>query len=175
MGFPGSPFMNHWFQNFLHEHAEPIHMNHFVVAFSIGASLAGLITAVIFYIVSPVIPEKLSRKSWVLYTASKNKLWFDEIYQNTIIKWFKALANLSFEFDTRFIDRTVNEIAAKTVWASRVKAWVDQYIVDGAVNGIGFVTRMTSSVFRFIQTGFIHNYLFVIVLGVIVILYTTVH
>jgi NADH-quinone oxidoreductase subunit L len=174
IGLPGSPWLHNWFQSFLHGSHEAIGMNTFVMAVSITVSALGLLIAFVFYLVKPAIPKRLAENFGILYSASKNKLWFDEIYQATVIRWFKGFANLAFKFDVNVIDRTVNEVGLKTVWTAKVKNWFDQYIVDGTVNGVGFVTRMASAMLRFVQTGFVSNYLFVIVLGIVVIIFATI-
>ena len=172
IGLPGSPWMHHWFQNFLSAHPEELHMNSFVMTISIATSVIGLATAFVFYIVNPAIPERFAKKNWFLYAASQNKLWIDEIYQATFIRWFKQIATIAFQFDTNVVDRTVNEVGLKTVLISRIKGWIDQYIVDGLVNLTGWLTRKISAVLRLVQTGYIHNYLFFLLLGVLIIMYS---
>ena len=172
MGLPGSPWMHHWFQNFIGGHTGEIHMNSFVVTLSIATSVLGFLIAFFLYVIATNVPKKLAQKFWLLYAASNHKLWFDEIYQTTVIRWFKALAGGAYEFDQRIIDRGVNEVGFKTVLVSRIKNWIDQYIVDGLVNLTGWIVRTISSVLRLIQTGYIHNYLFFLVLGLLIIVYT---
>jgi NADH-quinone oxidoreductase subunit L len=47
-------------------------------------------------------------------------------------------------------------------------AWVfDAKIIDGAVNGVGWLVRETSLGFRKLQTGFVRNYALGIVLGTV--------
>ena len=172
IGLPGSPWMHHWFQNFLAAgHPEEIGMNSFVVTISIATSVAGFLTAFALYVLKPELPKRFAKKYWVLYEASKNKLWIDEFYQATVIGWFKAVSKNAFVFDAEVIDRTVNEVGLKTISVSRIKNWIDQYIVDGLVNLTGWTVRKISAVLRLIQTGYIHNYLFVLLLGLLVIVF----
>ncbi len=171
IGLIGSPLMNHWYQNFLSHHGE-IHMNFFVLTISIATSAAGLGLAYVFYIAKTHLPAQLARKFWLFYDASRNKLWLDEIYQATVIRWFKQLASVAFRFDEAVIDRGVNEVGFKTILVSKVKNWIDQYIVDGLVNLTGWFARRASAVLRLVQTGYIHNYLLVLLLGVLIIAYT---
>ena len=171
IGLPGSPWMHHWFQNFLAGHPEEIGMNSFVVTISIATSVAGFLTAFALYVLKPELPKRFAKKYWVLYEASKNKLWIDEFYQATVIGWFKAVSKNAFVFDAEVIDRTVNEVGLKTISVSRIKNWIDQYIVDGLVNLTGWTVRKISAVLRLIQTGYIHNYLFVLLLGLLVIVF----
>jgi NADH-quinone oxidoreductase subunit L len=171
IGFPGSPFMHHWFQNFISQHHEEIQMNSFVVSLSIATSVIGFLIAFIFYIIKTEIPVKLAEKYWLIYAASKNKLWIDEFYQATVINWFKKLSYLSFRFDEGIIDRIVNEVGWKSLATARIKGWIDAYIVDGLVNLIGWLTEKTSSILRYVQTGYIHHYLFFMILGLLIIVY----
>ena len=172
IGLIGSPWMHHWFQNFLSTHHEEIHMNSFVVTLSIASSMIGLLVAFVFYIMSPHIPKRFAKKYWFLYDASRNKLWLDEIYQATFICWFKKAANVSYRFDAEVIDRGVNEVGLKTILISRIKNWIDQYIVDGLVNLTGWFTRQTSALLRLMQTGYIHHYLFFLLFGILIIVCT---
>ena len=166
IGLPGSPYMNHWFQNFIQGgHAEGIHAVPFVVQCSIGAGAAGIVLALLFYLVVPKVPEFLAKIFKPLYLLSSNKFWIDELYQATIIKLTWNLGRWLFGFDQKVIDGAVNQTAIQTMNLSALKQWFDQYVVDGAVNGVGFVTQATSNLARKIQTGLIQNYLFILVLG----------
>jgi len=75
------------------------------------------------------------------YEASKNKLWFDEFYDATIVKPFKMLARGLFEIADRFIIDTV------------------------AVNGAAFVVSLFSRLSRWVQNGQVQRYLSGLVVG----------
>src|SRR4051794_11951432 len=77
-----------------------------------------------------------------LYRASLNKWWFDELN------------------DLLFI-RIGGRIAA-FLW------WFDRAIIDGAVNGVGLLTRDAGGGLRRIQTGRVQNYALGIALGLLV-------
>jgi NADH-quinone oxidoreductase subunit L len=77
-----------------------------------------------------------------LYRASFNKWWFDDLN------------------DLLFI-RIGGRIAA-AMW------WFDRTVVDGTVNGVGSVTRITGGRLRRIQTGRVQNYALGIAIGLIV-------
>ena len=49
-------------------------------------------------------------------------------------------------------------------------AWVDQNVVDGAVNGAAFGVRSLAGVLRKAQTGFVRNYALSIGVGVVALL-----
>jgi NADH-quinone oxidoreductase subunit L len=50
---------------------------------------------------------------------------------------------------------------------SKIKRWFDIYIVDGAVNGVGWVTQWESRNLRRVQSGHVQEYALAILLGVI--------
>jgi len=54
---------------------------------------------------------------------------------------------------------------------SRQGLWpFDDYVVDGAVNGMARLTQGISGVLRRLQTGVVQNYALAIVLGVVVVI-----
>ena len=169
-GFPGSPFMHHWFQSFIGEH-ELIEPNYGLMLLSIAVALAGMLLAAYFYLKKQDLPGLVAGKLKPLYLASSNKLWFDEIYGATFVKLFDRLAHGLFRFDQQVVDGAVNGSATLAIYASKIKNWIDQYIVDGAVNMVGWITRTASSVLRLFQTGFIHNYLFYVFVGILAMIF----
>ena len=90
-------------------------------------------------------PERvraLSARAPFLYRASLNKWWFDELNDLLFIRiggWF-----------------------AHALW------WFDRTIIDGAVNGIGTLTRSSGSGLSRVQTGRVQNYALGIAVGLIV-------
>jgi NADH-quinone oxidoreductase subunit L len=168
LGLAGSPFLHHWFQTFisLGHHGE-ISTNVFVVICSITAALGGSLLAIFFYHTPSNIPIRLGKIFKPLYKISINKFWFDEFYDIVLIRPFKVLAEFFFTFDKKVVDGLVNQTAVCARITGSIKRWVDERIVDGAVNGAGTITRFFGRVCSGFQTGFIQNYLFVLVLGII--------
>jgi hypothetical protein len=83
------------------------------------------------------------------YVASKNKLWFDEFYDATIVRPFRATARGLYEVVDRFIIDTV------------------------AVNGSAFVVGLFGRVSRWIQNGNIQRYLVGLVVGAALVFLVT--
>lgn len=172
LGFPGSPFMNHWFQNFLngpHHHGEHV-INIGVMISSIVIGLTAILMAYIFYLKKPSIPEKLAKNFEPLYQLSLNKFYYDEIYAACIVRPFHALGRLLFKFDQSIVDGIVDGTGSNTLRGSTLHDWVDKYIVDGLVNLVGHMTQFFSSVLRRIQTGFVQNYLLFAFIAVVIFL-----
>lgn len=179
VGFPGSPFMNHWFGNFLngaaahgaeHGHHAEHTLNWFVMGCSIAVGTGGMILAGIFYLGGRNLGEGVAKAFQPLYQLSLNKLWIDEIYMAAIVRPFMKIGELLFVFDKNVVDGAVNGTGRTTVWLSRVKQWIDKYIVDGLVNFTGHFFQILSAILRIFQTGYIQHYLFVAFLGILVFL-----
>lgn len=170
-GFPGSFYMNHWFQHFMEPHAAAPIPNAMLMMLSAGIALAAMLLAFVFYVLKTELPGRIAQVFRPLYLASFNKLWFDELYEIILVRPFKRLADVLFSFDEKAIDGGVNGGAAFGVQLSQIKNWFDHYIVDGTVDLVGTITRTTSALFRLFQSGFVHNYLFYILIGLLCFFY----
>ena len=172
MGLPGSPWMNHAFQRFIEPHAHTVHaMDPWVMNVSIGAGLGGILLAAVIYLAFPKLAEIFGTLLKPLYLASNRKLWFDELYQATVIRAWYGFGRALSRFDQGVIDRAVNGSGIGTLRLSDIQNWIDTHLVDGTVNAVGALTRAFSGALRKIQTGLVQNYLFVLFLGLLVILF----
>jgi NADH-quinone oxidoreductase subunit L len=144
--------------------------------------------------------ERGMRKLYLgwLYDAFRERLYFDEVYNATLVRGSVLLANLSYAFDHRVVDGVINLVGAAGRGLSEVAYWFDaqvvdylvnlvgragralsnvsdlfdQQVVDGAVNGVGDGVRWLGGVFRPIQTGKVQNYLLLASLMVLVLVAT---
>ena len=101
-----------------------------------------------------------------LYRLLLNKYYVDELYNATFIKGFMKSSFGSWTFDRRVVDGAVNGTGWLTVFASWVSSLIDRYIVDGAVNLVGRSSEESSFVFRRVQTGLVQNYALLMLAGV---------
>jgi len=99
-----------------------------------------------------------------------NKYYIDEIYQDCIINPIYRLMNSLWSFDAKVVDGAVNGSSLITLVTSRVSAAFDLRTVDGAVNGVSSLLGFVSQLLKFIQSGMVQNYLFVMLLGIFVML-----
>ncbi len=89
------------------------------------------------------------------------KAWVDEIYDETVVRGTKRLADLSARFDAVAIDRALVEGAARaTVGGSWLSGLFDRHVVDGLVNLCGWLFERCSRLLRRVQTGAVSNYAF---------------
>jgi NADH-quinone oxidoreductase subunit L len=150
-------------------HAEP-HISHAaelgLMAFSVLIAIAGIWTAYRFYVRSPEIAERLKDRYAGLHNVLYNKYFVDELYDATLINGTMKSSSGLWTFDRRVVDGAVNGSGWMTVFASWISGLIDRYVVDGAVNLVGRSSQESSFVFRRVQTGLIQNYALLMLAGV---------
>jgi len=117
---------------------------------SVLIGLFGIAMAWILYKKESAVPEKLAQRWGILYTATYNKFYFDEIYL----------------FVTRKI--IFNYI-------SRPIAWFDRHIIDGFMVGIGLVTEKIAYQIKGMQSGQLQHYAFMFVAGTLALALSLVY
>jgi len=110
----------------------------------IGVAVAGIFLA--FSLYKNATTDPLPAKLGGLATAMRNKFYFDEIYEATVIRLHDFIA--------------------------AVFGFIDRWILEGAI--IGFIrggTNLTGRGLRLLQTGSLQTYAFLFVFGVALLLY----
>ena len=129
----------------------------------------GIGLGLLFYVKSPNLADIWATRLRPLYSASYNKYWIDEFFGLTITRRTMDLARGVFAFDSKVVDGAVNGSAWTTRLSSLITGGTDKYFVDGLVNAIAnFVIRLMSPIVRAAQTGFTQNYALVMVIGLLV-------
>jgi NADH:ubiquinone oxidoreductase subunit 5 (subunit L)/multisubunit Na+/H+ antiporter MnhA subunit len=122
----------------------------------------------LFYVKDTRLPDIWAARLKPLYQASYNKYWVDEFFGWAVTRRVMDAARGVFAVDSKVVDGAVNGSAWLTRLSSRITGGTDQYFVDGLVNAIAaFVARLMSPLFRAAQTGFAQNYALVMVLGLV--------
>jgi NADH-quinone oxidoreductase subunit L len=111
-----------------------------------AVSLAGAGLAYMFYVAKPALPGKLAAKTHAMYSIVLNKYYVDEVYDDLFV-W--PLVRMSREFLWKF---------------------VDIFMIDGAVNGIGQLIRGSASGLRHMQSGYVRAYAGWILLGGVLVI-----
>ncbi len=148
-----------------------------LMGISVAAGLLGLFLAAVIYFeplkrLAPsfLSPDIVSQKFRKLYALLFNNYYVDELYDAVVVNPLKKLCQYCFSFDLSIIDGLVNGAG----WLTRLTAWLshkfDIYIVDGAVNSVATLVDFNSGFWRRIQTGYLQNYALVFVLGLLVII-----
>ena len=116
-----------------------------------------------------ILPRGLRGIGGALYTLAANKYYVDEAYDRVVIRPILSAARQLSAFDQKVIDGGVDRTGRFGWLVGQGKEWFDRHIVDRFVNGLAYLTRSVGALLRRLQTGLIHQYLFVIVASVIVI------
>lgn len=124
---------------------EEIHHAPFLVKTSpLIVGVIAIAIAYVFYLLKTDLPNKFALALKPFYKISYNKWYFDEIYKVLWVNSSKKLGNF--------------------LW--RV---IDVKFVDGVPNGVAALCRFVSCRVSKLQTGYIYNYSFWMVIGVILI------
>ena len=100
-----------------------------------------------------------------------HKYYVDEFYNKLFVeRLVKGSGSVLGRFDASVIDGAVNGAGWLTRFTSTMSIWWDTWIVDGTVRLMAFVIRFASYPMRMVQTGMLQNYAFVIVLSALTIL-----
>ena len=137
-----------------------------LMGLSVLVGIIGIMAAYRFYVRSPEIAEKLAHRWSGAPRVLSNKYYVDEIYGATVVDGTLAGANGLWTVDRLVVDGAVNGSGWLTVFSAWFSHLVDKYIVDGLVNLVGAVFEESSFLFRRFQTGLIQNYALVMLFGV---------
>jgi NADH-quinone oxidoreductase subunit L len=113
---------------------------------SLGALLLGFAFALKLYWQADKDP--LPERFGALARTLRNRFYFDEFYETTIIRLHDAIAAMA--------------------------DWIDRWLVNGCVGAVRGGTDLTGRALRLAQTGNLQTYAFLTVLGVAVVLWFTI-
>lgn len=160
-----------WIEHFMEPYVEYLEMHVLHPEFgwvpltvSLVVALGGLTAGYLVYgrglkegQVDPV--RKLLGPVWMLW---HHKYYIDEIYQDSILAFVPAFSKFLALVDNKWvIDPIVNAVGRLGVFLSTVLAEFDRIVVDGMVNGAGWLASRTGSALRNIQDGKVQVYLLV--------------
>lgn len=154
IGIPKAFGVTNYFEHFLNpvfedarlvierngEWAHGLSLEWTLMAVAIGIAIVGFFIAYRLYIKSPEAPARIAEKAGFVYRTVLNKYYVDEIYHASIIKPFFRISDIFWKiFDVK--------------------------IVDGTVNGTSVLFRGISQVLRKVQSGYVQEYIVVLILG----------
>jgi len=146
----------------------------------VGMALLSLVVAVLgialahwFYVRQPELPDVLATRVKGLYLLLLNKYWVDELYQAIFVNFGKRLCAWLWGVDAGVVDGAVNGSGWLTVRVSDLSAWNDLKIVDGLVNAVADMIQGGSQRLRRVQTGVVQTYILAMSFGILgmVVLY----
>jgi NADH-quinone oxidoreductase subunit L len=117
-----------------------------LMSVSILVAFAGIGIAWYFFLRSPASADAVAEAAGPVHTLLENKYYVDELYDATIVE--------------------------PIVSVSRGALWkvVDATVIDGAVNGAGWVVNTSAGLLRRLQSGSVRVYAASILLGVVMVL-----
>ena len=146
------------------------HMAHsYAMYSSVAAGTLGIFLAFAVYFFGWIDPARVANSVKPLYDFLLNKWYFDELYDKTVIGGSVAFAKFLAWFDLHVVDGLVNLTAQLGAFVSFLVGKFDDYVVDGAVNGVASATIGGGSILRRMQTGKLYHYVFVLAGGALVI------
>jgi len=148
--FKGVIFVNHEAHPTMHLMKEEFHGALAMVSHSLHSpvlylAIAGVVTAWVLYIKAPHLPAKIAAAFRPVYVLFENKYYLDTIYYNAFAKGTRALGTFFWKY-------------------------IDNGIIDAAVNGSAKLVGAVSAQVRKMQTGFIYTYAAFMVTGVLVLI-----
>ena len=137
-----------------------------LMSLSVLVAVGGIAWAYHLYVRRPERSKQLAENWAGAHRVLTNKYYVDEAYNATAVKGTMASARGLWTVDRNIVDGAVNG----TGWVTRASAWVshvlDKYVVDGMINLVAWICAEGSYIFRRVQTGLIQNYAFATLFGV---------
>ena len=149
------------------EVAHPSHAGELgLMAFSVLIAIGGIALAYKVYVSNPEISERLATRWAGIHRTLLNKYYVDEMYDATVISGTFASARGLWTFDRRVVDGAVNGSGWITLVGSWFSGLTDRAVVDGLVNLVGRICQEGSFWFRRLQTGLVQNYALLMLFGI---------
>jgi NADH-quinone oxidoreductase subunit L len=120
------------------------HINWTVAGSSIAIATVGIVAAVFLYFRGSDKPASIAQSLGVLYRATLNKFYLDEI-------WMFITQSVIFKCICLPV------------------AWFDKHVVDGFMNGLAWTTQKVSVNIKGLQSGYVQSYAWFFVIGVLTI------
>src|SRR5207237_475325 len=120
-------------------------MAHGLVSVPFMLALAGIATAWVLYMKRPTLPKRIAMQLGPLYALVQRKYGFDELYAWLFAGGARAIGS--------------------GFWRGGDLTLIDGLMVNGSARLVGW----SSSVVRLFQTGYVYQYAFTMLIGVVVL------
>ena len=139
-----------------------------LMGLSVAIAIIGISLARYLYCIRTEIPERIYASCKPLHTILYNKWYVDELYDFLFVNGLcKGGGSALGAFDRNVVDGGVNGAGWLTRFLSRISIWWDTWIVDGAVRFGSFFVKMMSYPVCIIQTGRVQAYALFVVVGIL--------
>jgi NADH-quinone oxidoreductase subunit L len=137
-----------------------------LMLFSVIIAAIGIGVANRFYVTSPEISDQLAERFAGAHRTLLQKYYVDELYNATVVAGTFASGRGLWAFDRQVVDGAVNGTGRLTVISSWLSGLTDRTVVDGLVNLVGWIVQESSLAFRRFQTGLVQNYALLMLFGI---------
>jgi NADH-quinone oxidoreductase subunit L len=151
-------------------HAPVESIEYLLMVLSLGVAFGGILLAWWIYEKRVELAAQLADKLRPLYNLSVNKWYLDYLLDVKAVELVKAADNGLWRIDATVVDGGVNGTGWLTRFWARVTGFWDKWVIDLAVNATAKITYWSSFVFRAVQTGFWQNYVLVFAIGLFLML-----
>jgi NADH-quinone oxidoreductase subunit L len=133
---------------------------------SVAIALIGISIARYFYHHRPHIPDRIEATLAPLHGLLLNKWYVDELYDFLFVNGFaKGGGTVLGAFDRNVVDGAVNGAGWLTRLSATISMWWDTWIVDGTVRLTSLLVKLSSYPVRIVQTGRVQAYALFVVVG----------
>jgi len=138
---------------------------------SVFIAIIAIMVARYFYHRKPEIPDSIEKSLKPLHGLLYNKWYVDELYDFLFVDGLsKGGGRLLGSFDRNVVDGGVNGAGWLTRFSAVVAAWWDTWVVDGTVRFTSFFVKMLSYPACILQTGRVQAYALFMVVGALAFL-----
>jgi NADH-quinone oxidoreductase subunit L len=111
----------------------------------IAIAALGIFIAWLFYVKNPELPKRFVERFKTIFTVVHNKYFVDEFYDFVFVQGLFGLGRICKEF-------------------------LDERIIDGAINGTAYLMDSAGNLIRRVQNGLVQGYAFAVILGAILVI-----
>jgi NADH-quinone oxidoreductase subunit L len=142
------------------------HAHNTAMMLSLLVAGIGIVLAFATYYWKKISAEKIAESLSPVHKFLLNKWGFDDLYMGVVVNGTLAMTNMWKWFDNTIIDGAVNGAGSVTKVTSFVSGKFDSIIIDGLVNLTAYLTGFSGLVLRKFQTGKVQTYIVFAVFGV---------
>ena len=148
---------------------EAVHNAHLTAMYlSLSVAGLGILFAFATYYWKKINAERIAQALSPVHSFLVNKWYFDELYHATVVSGTVGFSRILAWFDIKVIDGIVNGVASVTRLTSFASGRFDSIVVDGIVNFLAYLTGLFGLMLRKIQTGRVQTYIAFVLFGVMV-------
>ena len=133
---------------------------------SVAMAGAGVAIAYYFFLKNPAASDSVATSLSGVHKLLQNKYYVDEVYTAVFVEGLaKGGGTVLGQVDAEVVDGGVNGAGWLTRFSSSISIWWDTWIIDGAVRLSSLLVKLSSYPVRIVQTGRVQAYALFVVVG----------